>query len=144
LRTAPSAGALYPLEIYLVAGKVEGLSAGIYKYIPDGHSLELMAEGDVRSDLANAALEQDFITDAPASIVFTAIFSRTTQKYGERGRERYVCTDLGHAAQNVYLQAYALEIGTCAVGAFTDKMVSMVMMLENKEEPLYIMPLGKY
>jgi len=144
LRTAPSAGALYPLEIYLVAGKVDGLSAGIYKYIPDGHSLELMAEGDVRSDLANAALEQDFITDAPASIVFTAIFSRTTQKYGERGRERYVCTDLGHAAQNVYLQAYALEIGTCAVGAFTDKMVSMVMMLENKEEPLYIMPLGKY
>jgi SagB-type dehydrogenase family enzyme len=144
LRTAPSAGALYPLEFYLAAGRVEGLTPGIYKYISDGHSLELVAEGDVRKDLASAALEQDFIADAPASIVISAIFSRTTQKYGNRGRERYVCMDLGHAAQNIYLQTYSLGIGTCAVGAFTDKMVSMVMMFDDREEPLYIMPIGKY
>jgi SagB-type dehydrogenase family enzyme len=144
LRTAPSAGALYPLDIYLVCGNVEGLQAGIYKFLSEDHSLELIAHGDVRKDLAEAALEQDFIEVAPVSIVYVAIFNRTTQKYGKRGRERYVCTDLGHSAQNVYLQAYALNLGTCAVGAFTDKMVSMVMLLTDREEPLYIMPVGNY
>ncbi len=144
LRTAPSAGALFPLDIYLVCGKVAGLPAGIYKYISANHSLELVSEGDVREDLGKAALEQDFIEVAPISLVYVAIFNRTTQKYGERGRERYVCIDLGHSAQNVYLQAYALNLGTCAVGAFTDKMVSMVMLLTDREEPLYIMPVGKY
>lgn len=144
LRTAPSAGALYPLDIYLVCGKVDGLPAGIYKYISEKHSLELVSEGDVRKELGKAALEQDFIEEAPISLVYVAIFKRTTQKYGERGRERYVCIDLGHSAQNVYLQAYALNLGTCAVGAFTDKMVSMVMLLFDQEEPLYIMPVGKY
>ena len=144
LRTAPSAGALYPLDIYLVCGNVEGLQAGIYKYLSEGHSLELVSEGDIRKELAKAALEQNFIEVAPISIVYVAIFSRTTQKYGDRGRERYVCTDLGHSAQNVYLQAYALNLGTCAVGAFTDRMVSMVMLLTDREEPLYIMPVGKY
>lgn len=144
LRTAPSAGALYPLDIYLVCGNVTGLKAGIYKYISEDHSLELESEGDVRKDLANAALEQEFIEVAPISLVYVAIFNRTTQKYGERGRERYVCMDLGHSAQNVYLQAYTLNLGTCAVGAFTDKMVSMVMLLTDREEPLYIMPVGKY
>ncbi len=98
----------------------------------------------MRKDLANAALEQEFIEVAPISIVYVAIFNRTTQKYGDRGRERYVCMDLGHSAQNVYLQAYTLNLGTCAVGAFTDKMVSMVMLLTDREEPLYIMPIGKY
>ena len=144
LRTAPSAGALFPLELYLVSGYVDGLKKGIYKYIPNGHLLELVSEGDIRRELAEAALDQEFIEQAPASIVYTAIFRRTTQKYGDRGRERYVCMDLGHAAQNVYLQAYALNMGTCAVGAFTDKMVSMVMLLPDNEEPLYIMPFGKY
>ena len=144
LRTAPSAGALYPLEIYLVAGNVKGLKKGIYRYISDGHFLELISDGDFRKDLSDAALDQEFIAQAPASLVYTAIFKRTTQKYGNRGRERYVCMDLGHSAQNVYLQAYALNIGTCAVGAFTDRMVSMVMQLPDNEEPLYIMPLGKF
>jgi SagB-type dehydrogenase family enzyme len=144
LRTAPSAGALYPLDIYLVCGNVTGLLPGIYKYISEDHSLELVSEGDVRKDLGKAALEQDFIEVAPISLVYVAIFNRTTQKYGDRGRERYVCMDLGHSAQNVYLQAYALNLGTCAMGAFTDKMVSMVMLLTDREEPLYIMPVGKY
>jgi SagB-type dehydrogenase family enzyme len=144
LRTAPSAGGLYPLEIYLVAGKITGLKPGIYKYISEKHSLELVSEGDVRKELAKAALDQDFIESAPASIFYSAVFNRTTQKYGSRGRERYVCMDLGHSAQNVYLQAYALNLGTCAMGAFTDDMVSMVMQLPDNEEPLYIMPIGKY
>jgi SagB-type dehydrogenase family enzyme len=144
LKTAPSAGALYPLDLYLVCGNVTGISAGIYKYVAEDHSLELISSGDVRKDLADAALNQDFIADAAISIVYTAIFSRTTQKYGERGRERYVCMDLGHSAQNVYLQATAMGLGTCAIGAFTDKMVSMVMLLPDREEPLYIMPVGKY
>ena len=144
LRTAPSAGALYPLDIYLVCGNVEGLQAGIYKYIAEVHGLELVSEGDVRKDLAKAALDQDFLEVAPISIVYVAIFNRTTQKYGKRGRERYVCMDIGHSAQNVYLQTYTLNLGTCAIGAFTDKMVSMVMLLTDREEPLYIMPIGKF
>lgn len=144
LRTAPSAGGLYPLEIYLVTGNVEGLKPGIYKYHSELHQLELLSEGDIRKDLANAALAQDFIAQAPASLVFSAVFKRTTQKYGKRGRERYVCMDLGHSAENVYMQAVALNLGTCAVGAFTDEMVAMVMQLPDEETPLYIMPFGKY
>ncbi len=144
LRTAPSAGGLYPLEIYLVAGKVTGLSSGIYKYHSENHTLELISKGDVRKELAQAATDQKFIETAPVSLVYSAVFSRTTNKYGKRGRERYVCIDLGHSAQNVYLQAYALNLGTCAVGAFTDDMVSIVMQLPGNEEPLYIMPIGKF
>lgn len=142
-RTAPSAGALYPLELYLVAGNVNGLQPGIYRYNPEDHSLDLMSTGDSREELSEAALGQEFIEEAPASIVITAVYERTTQKYGQRGSERYVCMDAGHSAQNIYLQATALGLGTCAVGAFTDKMVEMVMMLPGKETPLYIMPLGK-
>lgn len=143
LRTAPSAGALYPLDIYLVAGYVKNLPAGIYKYIADGHKLELHASGDFREELAMAALKQDFVMDAPATLFYSAIFSRTTQKYGDRGKERYVCMDLGHSAENVYLQCASLGLGTCAIGAFTDDMISSVMMLSNKEVPLYLMPIGK-
>ncbi|MCF8378391.1 MAG: SagB/ThcOx family dehydrogenase [Bacteroidales bacterium] len=143
LRTAPSAGGLYPLEIYLIAGNVEGLEAGVFKYESNGHLLIRHYEGDVRGDLAKAALDQNFIMDAPMILFFAAVFKRTTQKYGERGRERYVCMDLGHSAQNVYLQAFSLNLGTCAVGAFTDQIVSSVLMLPEDEEPLYIMPVGK-
>jgi SagB-type dehydrogenase family enzyme len=143
LRTAPSAGGLYPLEIYLVAGKVNGLKPGIYQYVAEGHKLVLHAAGDFRKELAGAALRQDFIAVAPASLVYTAIFSRTTGKYGSRGKERYVCMDLGHSAQNVYLQVTALGMATCAVGAFADKMVSNTVMLPDHEEPLYIMPIGR-
>jgi len=143
LRTAPSAGALYPLEIYLIAGKVSGLNPGIYLYIADGHKLKLHATGDIRKELAEAAAGQSFIADASASLVFTAVYSRTTGKYGSRGKERYVCMDLGHAAQNVYLQVQALGLATCAVGAFTDMMVSNAVMLPDHEVPLYMMPIGR-
>ena len=141
--TAPSAGALYPLEIYLVAGNVEGLAPGIYKYLPQWHALSPLITGDVRKDLARASFGQKMIEAAPCSIVFTAVFKRTEKKYGQRGRERYVCMDLGHAAENVYLQATAMGCGTCAVGAFTDQEVSRVMQLRSEEDPLYILPVGK-
>ena len=143
LRTAPSAGALYPLDLYLIVGDVIGLDPGIYKYNSEEHSLELLIEGDSRKELCDAALGQTMIEKAPASIVYSAIYSRNTDKYGLRGEERYVCMDLGHSAQNVYLQATALNIGTCAVGAFIDEMVSALMPFSEDEVPLYIMPLGK-
>ncbi|MEE4197843.1 MAG: SagB/ThcOx family dehydrogenase [Bacteroidales bacterium] len=141
-KTAPSAGALYPLEIYLVAGKVKGLEPGIYKYLPEGHQLIKTYGQDVREDLAEAAINQEFIAQAPVSLFYAAVYSRTTGKYGQRGAERYVCMDLGHSAQNVCLQVVAQNLGTCPVGAFDDKMVRNVMMIPNEEEPLYIMPIG--
>ncbi|MDZ7386786.1 MAG: SagB/ThcOx family dehydrogenase [candidate division KSB1 bacterium] len=143
LRTAPSAGALYPLEIFVVAGEVTGLTPGIYRYRSAGHALELVAAGDRRQELAKAAWDQTFIARAPVVLVYAAVFARTTGKYGERGRARYVCMDLGHSAQNVYLQAEALGLGTCAVGAFDDAAVAKVVGLKNEEEPLYLMPVGK-
>ena len=141
-KTAPSAGALYPLEIYVVAGNVNGLSPGIYKYLPEGHQLMKTYAVDVRDDLAEAAINQDFIALAPMSLVYSAVYSRTTGKYGKRGKERYVCMDLGHSSQNVCLQVVAMDLGTCPVGAFDDMMVRNVVMLPNDEEPLYIMPIG--
>jgi SagB-type dehydrogenase family enzyme len=143
LRTAPSAGACYPFEIYLVAGKVQGLKTGVYKYFPITNSLKLLIDGDIRPQLCNAALKQKFIKNAPASIVWTAVFERTTKKYKERGRERYVCMDLGHSGENVYLQAESLNLGTCAIGAFTDSEIIKLFDLPKEEEPLYIMPFGK-
>lgn len=142
LRTAPSAGALYPLDIYVVVGNVNGLDNGIYKYVADGHKLLKKYDQDVRVELAEAALDQKFIEQAPISLVYSAVFSRTTNKYKERGRERYVCMDLGHSAQNVCLQAVALGLGTCAVGAFDDRMITNTIMLRDEEEPLYIIPVG--
>ena len=144
LKTAPSAGARYPLEIYLVVGNVDGLSAGLYKYIPDGHKIIKVLDGDLRKDLCAGCWYQEMIGDAPVSIVYTAVFARNTIKYGERGRKRYVCMDLGHSAQNVYLQAEALGLGTCAVGAFEDDEVTKVLKLPKEEEILYLMPVGHY
>jgi SagB-type dehydrogenase family enzyme len=143
LRTAPSAGGLYPLEIYLGAWNVEGLDPGFYYYQPEGHKLQLVKKGDLRSELTAAALGQDYINYAPAALVYSAIFERTTKKYGDRGRERYVLMDLGHSAENVYLQAETLNIGTVAIGAFDDLKLRLLIPLTKAEEPLYIMPFGK-
>jgi SagB-type dehydrogenase family enzyme len=143
LRTAPSAGALYPLEIYLVAKRVEGLEAGIYLYDSQAHRLSLLDPGDRWGDLAAAAFNQPHFETAAAAIVYSAVFERTTGTYGSRGRERYVCMDLGHSAENVYLQAAALGIGTCAIGAFNDLALKQVVGMTKAEEPLYIMPIGK-
>lgn len=141
-RTSPSAGATYPLVVYLAAGNVDGVDAGIYAYRPDSHTLELVAEGDVRRDLTRAALSQSVVSKGAAVIVIAAVYDRTTRKYGSRGR-RYVHMEAGHAAENVYLQAAALGLGTVVVGAFDDDNVQRVMRLNRNEKPLYLMPIGK-
>jgi SagB-type dehydrogenase family enzyme len=141
-RTAPSAGALYPLEVYLVAGKVGSLPAGIYRYKPRGHELLKVMDGDKRVELANAALGQTALKQAPATLVLTAFYERTTQKYRERGI-RYVHMEAGHAAQNICLQAVSLDLGTVVIGAFHDEDIKKVMQLGGSEEPLYLIPFGK-
>lgn len=144
LRTAPSAGGCYPLEIYVLVGNVKQIEPGVYKYLPEGHKIFRTVDKDIRNELAKAAWSQEMISEAPACLFYSAIFERATQRYGKRGRERYVCMDLGHSAQNVYLQMDALYMGTCAVGAFEDDKVREVMNLPEEEEPLYIMPFGYY
>lgn len=144
LRTAPSAGALYPLEIYVLVGKVKNIKPGIYKYIAKNHKIVMTINRDLRKELCAAALNQEMISKAPAVLFYSAIYNRCTERYGNRGRERYVCMDLGHSAQNVYLQVEALHLGTCAIGAFNDDSVKKTMQLSSDEEPLYIMPIGYY
>jgi len=146
-RTAPSAGATYPLEVYVVVGEqgvrngTSYLEAGVYKYNPLRHSLTLVKGGDLRRELWEAALRQDWVRDAPASIVICAVYERTTRRYGERGY-RYVHMEAGHAGQNIYLQAAALGLGTVAVGAFDDEAVARIVGAQRGETPLYIFPVG--
>ena len=144
LRTAPSAGALYPFEIYVAIGKVNGIEPGVYRYVSQEHKIVRTIDRDIRKELCAVALGQDLIGEAPVTVVYSAIFSRMTEKYGTRGRERYVCMDLGHSAQNIYLQAEALRLGTCSVGAFMDDKLSELLQLSENEEPLYLMPVGYY
>jgi len=141
-RTAPSAGALYPLEMYVVAGNVDGLAGGVYRYRAEGHTLQRIRDGDLRGNLSECALKQTQITDAAVDIVFAAVFNRTTIKYGERGVQ-YVYIEAGHAAQNVYLQAEASGLGVCAVGAFYEPEVSELLALPDDETPIYILTVGK-
>ena len=141
-RTAPSAGALYPLEVYLVAGDVEDLTSGVYRYEPDGHQLARIIDGDKRAELADAALAQPCVKEGAISIVFAAVYERTTVKYGDRGI-RYVHMEVGHAAQNLCLQAAAMGLGAVTVGAFYDEQVSKLLNLLEDEKPLYIIPVGR-
>lgn len=141
-RTAPSAGATFPLEVYLVAGDVEGLSAGVYKYGYRKHELHKVGDGDKRAALAAAALDQECVSDCAASVILTSVYGRTTVEYGERG-VRYVHMEAGHVGQNIHLQAAALDLGTVVVGAFDDEAVVRVLGITKKEYPLYIMPLGR-
>ncbi len=152
-RAAPSAGATYPLEIFVFVGKQgvidseakqapEELQAGIYHYEADSHSLSLHKPADLRPDLARATLDQEFIIDAPVDIVICALYHRTSYRYGRRG-ERYVHIEVGHVGENIHLQAVALGLATVEVGAFHDEAVRKVLEVEEQIKPLYIMPLGK-
>jgi SagB-type dehydrogenase family enzyme len=141
-RTAPSAGALYPLELYLVVGSAQGLEAGVYRYDPSQHVLHRGLAGDRRPELAAAALEQNWIADAPLVLVFGAVYARSEGKY--RGRAvRYAHMEVGHAVQNVYLQAEALGLGTCIVGGFDDDRVRSAVGLPADAAPIGIMPVGR-
>jgi SagB-type dehydrogenase family enzyme len=134
-RTAPSAGALYPLEIYTVSRD------GVGHYLPAGHRLELLSSADLRPALTTAALSQEPVSDAPVVFVITAVFSRVEQKYDERGI-RYVHLEAGHAAQNLLLQAVALDLGAVVIGAFDDSEVKRVLGLPTDHDPLYLIPTG--
>jgi SagB-type dehydrogenase family enzyme len=140
-RTAPSAGALYPLELYVVAGAVDRLAPGIYRYVPGKHKLQSVSTGDQRRPLCAAAMAQECVAAGAAVFVFTAIERRTTRKYGPRG-VRYVHMEAGHAAQNLALQATALGLGSVTVGAFDDAAVARQLRLPSDEAPLYLMPVG--
>jgi SagB-type dehydrogenase family enzyme len=141
-RTYPSAGGIYPLGIYVVAGRVAEVDSGIYKYLWRDHTLKRIKSGDFRSYLALAALRQGFIAQAPVIIIITADYRRTEEKYGHRGRERYVPLDAGHASQNLHLQAAALNLATATVGAFSDERVKKILDLHG-EDPLLIIPVGR-
>jgi SagB-type dehydrogenase family enzyme len=134
-RNAPSAGATYPLELFVVTGD------GMFQYLPAEHAMEKESDSDLRANLALAALSQGFVEAAPLTIVITAEFKRTMSHYGRRG-VRYVYNEAGHVAQNVHLQAQAMGLGSVAVGAFKDKAVAKVISLPRHLEPVYMVTVG--
>lgn len=142
LRTAPSAGALYPLEIYIAVSNVNELNPGVYKYKPQNHALEKIDEGDRRLDISNAALQQDAITNSSAIVIISAVYERTALKYGSRA-ERYIHIEVGSVGQNIYLQSVSLGLGTVMIGAINNEALKKVLALPKNENPLAIMPLGK-
>ena len=143
-RTIPSAGATYPLEIFVACGinGIEEIDDGIYHYNINNHSLTLHHKGDIRLELAKAALNQEFIYQAPVNIIICALYERTLLGYGSRG-ERYVHMEVGHTGQNIYLQATSFGLATVAIGAFNDEQVRKVLRLDKQYKPLYIMPVGR-
>jgi SagB-type dehydrogenase family enzyme len=142
-RTSPSAGATFPLEIYLAAGKVEGLAPGLYHYVPADHHLVKIGSEDLRAELSAAALRQTSVRDGAFVVIIAARFERTTGRYGERGI-KYVHMEVGHAGQNIHLQAESLGLGTVVIGAFNDEEMQKVLDLPSGLVPLYLMPLGRY
>lgn len=134
-RAAPSAGALYPLQFYVVK------KDGVFRYIPDGHKLVQLAEDDRRPSLVRASLGQAFIREAPVDIVISGNFAITQAKYGARAF-RYVCMEIGHAAENIQLQAVALGLTSVPIGAFWDDVVKKTLDLPDNQDPLYIIPVG--
>lgn len=148
LRSVPSAGGTYPLEVYVVIGEKGVLinntyiEPGIYKYNGRRHSLLLLKKGDYRRELAKAALDQPWVENAPVNIVVFALYERTTRVYGERGFTRYVPMEVGHLGQNVYLISTALGYGSVVVGAFHDEQVRSIIGVRVDEIPMYIIPIG--
>ncbi len=134
-RTAPSAGALYPQEVYVATAD------GLYHYVPQGHKVVIESHDDLRFKLWEAGLKQDALQDAPAVFVITAVYERTAEKYGDRA-ERYVKLEAGHACQNILLQAVALDLGAVPIGAFYDDQVQAALSLPPDHEPLYLIPVG--
>ena len=134
-RAAPSAGALYPLELYLIK------SDGVFHYNVENHSLEKVGDKDVRGEIVQASLGQSFIQEAPVSIVICAVRSRVTSRYGSRGN-RYVDIEVGHAAENLHLQAVTLGLASVPIGAFTDSEAKRILGLPRDVEPIYIVPVG--
>ncbi len=141
-RTAPSAGATFPLEMYVMINKVTGLEKGVYHYNPFENTLERVMEEDVSAALARASLSQSMITEGAVVFIFGAVIERTQARYGERA-ERYVYNEIGHASQNVHLQAAAMNLGTVVIGAYRDDEVEEILQLGEDVRVLYMMPVGK-
>jgi len=141
-RTAPSAGATFPLDLYVVVNNVEGLANGLFQYLHNSHELKMISPTIDVEALSRACLGQRMINDAGAVVVFGAIFERTTRRYGERG-VRYVHNEVGHASQNIHLMAASLNLGTVVIGAFRDEDVERLLDLGENVRVLYLMPVGK-
>lgn len=142
LRTAPSAGATYPIEVYAVVNRVKGIQPGIYRYLPDGHRLEVLRVGIFGDELKTACLGQSMPKEACVSIVLTSVASRTTRTYGERGM-RYIYMEAGHICQNICLEATSLGLGSVPVGAFYDEMVNRLLGIDGKtENAIYLVCVG--
>jgi len=143
LRSTPSAGALYPVETYLIILGVEGIQPGVYHYDVKNHELEELRTGDFGSQIAKASLDQDFVAEAAVVFIWTAIFERSKWKYGERAY-RYVYLDAGHIAQNLALAAISLGMGTCQVAALYDDEVNRIIDVDGVEESvLYMTVVGR-
>lgn len=142
-RAAPSAGALYPMDVYVVGGdsSVRGLSAGVHHHRPEDNSLTHVTDGDVRNGLARASLRQMWMARAPISLVITAEYARIRGRYGDRG-VRYAVIEAGHIGQNIFLMAEACGLGAGIVGAFDDLEVIRVLKTPQAHEPLLVMPVG--
>lgn len=136
LRTAPSAGALYPLEVYVASAE------GVFHYDPRAHQLLTVSYEDARPAVYKAALQQDAVRQAPAVFVLTAVYERTAEKYGTERSPRYVHLEAGHAAQNLLLQAVAMGLGAVPVGAFEDEGLQAALELPADHKPLYLIPVG--
>jgi len=137
LRSAPSAGALYPLEVYVAA------ESGLYHYQPERHSIRVERTDDLRPAICRASLRQDAIREAPAVFVIAGVHARTAKQYGKASSLRYVDMEIGHAAQNLLLQAVALGLGGVPIGAFHEDRVRRLLVLPEVEEPLYLVPIGR-
>lgn len=138
----PSAGATFPVEVFIFVKNVEGLRPGVYKYIEQDHSLILIKEGDYSRELARACLDQSWVREAPLNIVITAIYEKTTGWYGERGF-RYIYMEAGHIGQNIYLAATEMNLGTVAIGAFNDEDIARLLGLGEEYIVLYVFPVGR-
>jgi len=141
-RTVPSAGMTYPLEVYILVRRVNGMNPGIYHYNPSYHDLNSIKVGNYSDELKQAAFNHVSISEGGITIAITADFSRTTSSFGERG-ERYVYLEAGHCAQNIYLQVTALNMGSVVVGSFNDQEVQKALSLPENHKPIYIIPIGR-
>jgi SagB-type dehydrogenase family enzyme len=141
-RTAPSAGALYPIETYVVINKVDSLPQGVYHYDIQHHTLETIKTGDFRTTLSNAALNQQMCSHAAVVFIWTAIFNRSKCKYGERAY-RYIYLDAGHIAENLALSATSIHLGTCQIAALYDDEVNQIIDIDGTtESTLYLSVVG--
>jgi len=141
-RTAPSAVALYPLTIYVVAGNVPEIMDGVYTYEPEEHSIKRIIDGDIRKELATAAMGQASVRQGVVSFIVTVDYSIVMSRFGDKG-ERFGTLEAGHVAQNLCLQATALDLGLVTAGAIYDDQVADVLNLPENLTPLYVIPVGR-